>query len=72
MVFDGAEWIRDEEGDTPCSAGGTSHIKVTADYPLPEPPQDPITLLTGQGHLEATGTTCTGGDFDEKYARTGD
>jgi serine/threonine protein kinase len=72
MVFDGVKWIQDNEFDSPCSVGGTAHIKVTADYPLPQPRQDPITLLTGHGHIEGTGTKCTGGDFDEKYVRTGD
>jgi serine/threonine-protein kinase len=46
-------------------------MKVTATYPLPQPPQDPITLLTGHGHAEETGA-CVSGDFDEKYVRTGD
>jgi serine/threonine-protein kinase len=71
MVFDGAKWIRDYEGDSTCSAGGTPHIKVNALYPLPQPPQDPITLLTGHGHLESTGTACVGGDFEDKLVRTG-
>jgi serine/threonine-protein kinase len=72
LVFDRAKWTRDVEGDTACPAGGTAHIKVTEDYPLPQPPQDPITLLTGHGHIESTGTACTGGDVEEKLVRTGD
>jgi hypothetical protein len=72
LVFESVKWIEDLVGDAPCSTGGTSHIKVTAEYPLPQPPQDPITLLTGHGHLEGTGSKCVGGDFDEKYVRTGD
>ncbi len=71
MIFDGAKWVRDFEGDgAACPNGGTPHIKVTTVYPLPQPPQNPIALLTGHGHIESTGTTCVGGDFDEKFART--
>jgi protein kinase-like protein len=72
LVFDGAKWVRDEAGDSACSVGGTTHFKVAANYPLPQPPQDPITLLTGHGHTEATGSKCVGGDFDDKFVRTGD
>jgi hypothetical protein len=41
------------------------------DYPLPQPRQDPITLLTRHGHQTSTGSACSGGDFDEKFSRTG-
>jgi serine/threonine protein kinase len=72
FVFAGGKWSWNDEYDGPCSAGGTSHTKVTAEYPLPQPPQDPITLLTGHGHGDSTGSACTSTDFDEKYVRTGD
>jgi serine/threonine protein kinase, bacterial len=73
LVFGSGKWIRDSEGDTSCSTGGTAHTKVTADYPLPQPPQDPITLLTGHGHIESTGTVYVGSfDFGDKFVRTGD
>jgi serine/threonine protein kinase, bacterial len=39
---------------------------------LPQPPQDPITVLTGHGHDDSTGSACVGGDYDEKLVRTGD
>ena len=42
LVFDNGQWTQNRQFDSPCSAGGTSHIKVTAEYPLPAPPQDPI------------------------------
>jgi serine/threonine protein kinase, bacterial len=29
-------------------------------------------LLTGHGHEESTGSACVGGDFDDKFVRTGD
>jgi serine/threonine protein kinase len=72
LVFANGKWTENTEGDSPCSTGGTSHTKVTADYPLPQPPQDPITLLTGHGHVDSTGSACVGGDFDDKFVRTGD
>ncbi|HTY31280.1 hypothetical protein [Mycobacterium sp.] len=71
LLFENGSWTRNEEWDGDCPAGGTSHVKVTAQYPLPQPPQDPITLLTGHGHQEETGA-CTSSDFDQNYARTGD
>ena len=72
LDFGNGMWTNNEEDDAPCPAGGTAHEKDTAQYPLPQPPQDPITLLTGHGHRESTGSTCTGGDYDEKFVRTGD
>jgi serine/threonine protein kinase len=72
LVFGSGKWIYDREYDSPCSRGGTAHIKDTAEYPLPTPPQDPITLLTGHGHQESTGSACTSSDFDDKFARSGD
>ncbi len=72
LVFSGGKWTRDDEGTVPCNTGGTAHIKLSAEYPLPDPLQDPIPLLTGHGHNETTGSTCAGGDFEDKFERTGD
>ncbi|MGK2880569.1 MAG: hypothetical protein ACSLE6_07170 [Mycobacterium sp.] len=63
---------RTSEFDAECPLGGTTHQKVTAEYPLPAPPQDPIAVLTGHGRMDSTGSACTGGDFDDKLVRTGD
>ena len=71
LVFANGRWTRTEEFDSPCPDGGTAHAKVTADYPLPQPPEDPIAVLTGHGHQDVTGA-CTGGDYDSKFVRTGD
>ena len=49
LVFSGGKWTRDDEGTVPCNLGGTVHIKLTAEYPLPDPLQDPIPVLTGHG-----------------------
>ena len=72
LVFANGKWTLNWQVDAPCSAGGTEHVKQTADYPMPQPPQDPITLLTGHGHVVVTGSACVGGDFDDKFVRTGD
>ena len=72
LVFGNGTWTRNSEFDYACDAGGTSHVKVSAEFPLPQPPQDPIALLTGRGHEEESGTACESGDFDEKLVRTGD
>ncbi|MFZ0834672.1 MAG: serine/threonine protein kinase, partial [Mycobacterium sp.] len=72
MVFADGKWRRFVEGDVSCKAGGTTHIKLTAEYPFPEPRQDPITLLTGRGTVESNGDCKKVPNFDEKFERTGD
>lgn len=73
LVFASAMWTLNEDAESACPAGGMTHSKRTAVYPLPAPPQDPITLLTGHGRQEeSTGSACTDGDFDETIVRTGD
>jgi serine/threonine protein kinase, bacterial len=72
LVFSGGKWTRDDEGTVPCNLGGTVHIKLTAEYPLPEPLQDPIPVLTGHGQNVTTGSACAGGDFEDKFERTGE
>jgi serine/threonine-protein kinase len=72
LVFGNGKWTRTEVFDVPCSAGGTSQDKHSAEFPLPQPPQDPITLLSGRGHKESTGTACLSTDYNQKFVRTGD
>jgi predicted Ser/Thr protein kinase len=72
LVFTNGKWTRSANFDTACPTGGQSHVSLTAEYPLPNPPQDPIAMLTGQGNSKETGSACIGGDFDEKFVRTGD
>jgi serine/threonine-protein kinase len=43
-----------------------------AEYPLPDPLQEPIPVLIGNGHNVTTESACTGGDFEDKFERTGD
>jgi serine/threonine-protein kinase len=72
LVFSGGKWTRDDEGTVPCNLGGTAHIKLTAEYPLPDPLQEPIPVLTGKGQNVTTESACVGGDFEDKFERTGD
>ena len=72
LVFGDGKWTLDLGHDAQCPAGGTSHLTITAAYPLPTPAQDPITLLTGHGHQEQTAPCAYNMDFDDSFVRTGD
>jgi serine/threonine-protein kinase len=72
-IFAAGKWIYHYEGKSRCNAGGDDQIKVHWEFPLPQPAQDPIPLLTGHGHKEVSGTACAGAyNEDVKYERTGD
>jgi serine/threonine protein kinase, bacterial len=71
LVFDSRKWTRNDEGTVPCALGGMTQVKITAEYPLPKQLQDPIPELTGHGQNASTGA-CVGGDFEDKFVRTGD
>ena len=71
--FADKKWVQDWQFDTTCSDGTAIHVEKTAEFLLPQPPQDPITLLTGHGHNEVSGdTTCRSRNYDAKFERTGD
>lgn len=72
LVFDGASWVLDiSHGET--LVGCTSLlVKTTGEYPLPQPPQDPIAVLTGHGTHQQTGNCAVNVEFDETYSRIGD
>jgi serine/threonine-protein kinase len=74
LMFANDKWTRNEEGTTVCSGGGTAHVTITAEYPLPPQLDDPIPLLTGRGtQTVAAGGDCVGGgDFQSTFERTGD
>jgi serine/threonine kinase PknH len=72
FIFENGAWTRNTEEDTPCPAGGTSHTRLTAVFPLPDPAADPIPQLTGGGVSTVSGSACTGGHYDEVFTRTGD
>ncbi|ORV97240.1 hypothetical protein [Mycobacterium kubicae] len=71
LQFANNEWTRDDEYDAACPAGGTSHVKINGTFPLPEPPHDPIAVLTGSGFKDETGSSCKGGNYEMKFTRSG-
>ena len=75
MVFSAGNWSMDVEHDEDApNCGGSVGVKITGQYPLPQPAQNPIPLLTGRGHLNENGSApCSVNvDFDETYTRIGD
>ncbi len=72
LVFAAGTWTRDDVGTVPCNLGGMTQIRITAEYPLPQDLQDPIPELIGHGSNVSTGSACSGGDFEDKFSRTGD
>ncbi|WP_372516939.1 serine/threonine protein kinase [Mycobacterium szulgai] len=73
LVFDGTNWTSDIEQDTQCpGTRATTHVKTTEQYSLPAPPQNPITLLSGQGHQVQSEPCALDSDFGETFTRTGD
>jgi hypothetical protein len=73
MVFGAASWNWQVEADGQCpQSGATTRVKDVGTYPLPQPPQNPITLLTGHGHHDQSAPCALGLDFDESFTRTGD
>jgi len=72
LVFGGGKWTWDVDGLGQCRSGVSTQLKDTGQYPLPQPPQNPITRLTGHGHHEQSAPCAASGDFDETFTRTGD
>jgi serine/threonine protein kinase len=74
LIFAKDKWTRNEQGTTVCGGGGTAQITINAEYPLPAQMDDPIALLTGHGNeVVAAGGACTGGgDFNDRFERSGD
>lgn len=72
FIFENGAWTRNTEEDNPCPAGGTSHTRLTAVFPMPSPAPDPLVQLSGGGLSTVSGSACTGGHYDETFTRTGD
>ncbi len=72
--FTGGKWIFNTSENTKCNGGGSNPTTTYWEFPLPQPLQDPITLLTGVGHRDATGGGACAGSYDQdlKFERTGD
>ena len=72
LVFADGNWSLGTEIDSTCPGRGPIRVKKTGQYPLPQPPQNPITLLTGHGNQEQTQPCPVTIEFDETFTRTGD
>jgi serine/threonine-protein kinase len=73
LIFSDGKWTSELQFDGKCPPpGGPTHLKYTAQFPLPEPPQDPITLLIGNGRQEQTGNCAASTAVTETFTRTGD
>jgi Protein kinase domain len=73
LVFGGGNWARDTSVAGKCPETQAPMVaKDTGRFPLPEPPHDPIPMLTGRGtHLRSAPCAVTA-DYDETLTRTGD
>jgi|KBSSwiStaDraftv2_1062776.scaffolds.fasta_scaffold02804_12 serine/threonine-protein kinase len=74
-VFADGKWTRNDTYEGTCSTDGVPfHAAVTAEFVLPEPPQDPITQFTVHGHqtIVSAGHNCGSTNFEENWVRTGD
>jgi serine/threonine-protein kinase len=72
LIFSGGKWISDLKFDDKCPNGDPTRLTATGEYPLPQPLQNPITLLTGQGHQQQTGSCATDTAVTETFTRTSD
>ena len=72
LLFDGAKFTSTDRTQGPCPSGDLSNLTADAQYPLPQPPQDPIQFLGGHGTWVQTGTCAVNLQFDETFTRTGD
>jgi serine/threonine protein kinase len=73
FTFADGKWIYSFDRNSTCLAGGSPRQIINQELPLPQPPQDPITLLAGHGHRTVIGGACAG-SYDEelRFERTGD
>jgi len=72
IVFSNGSWTVAVSLDQKCPSGDTSHVNRNVQYPLPQPAQDPITLLTGHGHQVQTGSCALSADIADTLSRIGD
>jgi serine/threonine protein kinase len=72
LIFENGNWGWKDESDGPCPNGEMSHLSASAQFPLPQPPQNPIQELTGHGTWVQTGSCAVNLTIDETFTRTGD
>ena len=72
--YSDGRWVRENTpyDSTRANGGAPSRYVISLQIPLPQPPQDPITLLTGRGHYNRTGECAFDSDFESRLTRTGD
>jgi hypothetical protein len=69
FVFANGTWTRNDFDDSRCPGGNRS----TMTMPLPQPPENPISELTGHGYRDSTGEGCiAAGNIADTFTRTGD
>jgi serine/threonine protein kinase len=72
LVFSSGNWTLDTQSEGDCPDGSVFNLKATGQYPLPQPPQNPIPTLTGRGQWEQSDPCAVSVGFDETFTRTGD
>ncbi|OBF50694.1 hypothetical protein A5787_07845 [Mycobacterium sp. 852002-50816_SCH5313054-b] len=73
LVFVDGRWTWNVDATSACPrSGDTTHLTSSGDYPLPQPPTDPIAKLSGRGHQAQSAPCPLNADFDETFTRTGD
>jgi len=72
LVFDGRQWVWADRTSGPCPSGDASTLTADAQFPLPQPPQNPIPSLSGRGTWVQTGSCAVNLQFDETFTRIGD
>jgi serine/threonine-protein kinase len=72
LVFDGGKFTSTDRAQSPCPSGDLSNLTTDIQFPMPQPPQNPIQLLSGHGTWVQTGTCAVDLEFDETFTRTGD
>jgi hypothetical protein len=71
LTFRDGNWNLFTESDNACR-GGQMHVTKSGRYPLPQPLQNPITLLTGNGRQDQTAPCAGNIAFNETFTRIGD
>jgi serine/threonine-protein kinase len=72
LVFADGLWTLGSDMADTCPGYGPMRVKKSGKYPLPQPLQNPITLLTGHGNQQQTQPCPVTIEFDETFTRTGD
>ena len=74
MMFEDGTFISNApSSETGCTGGvGKARMEAYDEFPLPDPPQDPITLLTGKTKQTYLGDCPGAAEMDVKLERAGD